>query len=409
MRPHCGLEVCMSLTSLLALPALGLAFLEITAATRGDAKLRLATEEISDKTIDFPTSQHARLRFNIPFSNIGVQQALIIDCIARLQPSGLRYSDLQPTVRLNNPVSPRKDGYWEATIVKQGKKMVIGVELWLSVNNSRQAVEKLDKLTIEILYKYYCRTPMKYCRTEITIDPKEFEEIPYKPDPKLSVEPVPKDLGSNTKVEPIRTHIFMPGEDIIANVKRYTEGKAKPGDIIALAESPVAIMQKRLAYCEDIKPRYLARRLNWFFAMDSSLSSVYSLEMAFREIGTPRMLLSFAAGLLGKLRHKPGEFYRVAGRSVATIDDCTGTLPPFDKHVIMGPANGQQLCEEIYKATGIDCTIVDANDLGKVDVLALSDPTRKAEVEEALKINPAGNASEMTPIVIIHKQGAEQA
>ena len=75
----------------------------------------------------------------------------------------------------------------------------------------------------------------------------------------------------------------------------------------------------------------------------------------------------------------------------------------------MGPANGQQICEEVYKATGIDCTIVDANDLGKVDVLALSDPTRKAEVEEALKINPAGNASEMTPIVIIRKQGAEQA
>ena len=273
----------------------------------------------------------------------------------------------------------------------------------------RQAVEKLDTITIEILYKYYCRTPMKYCRTEITLSPKDFAEIPFVPDQKLSVEPAPKDLQGNTRVVPIRTHIFMPGEDIIANVKRYTDGVAKPGDIIALAESPVAIMQKRLAYCEDIHPRYLARRLNWFFAMDSSLSSVYSLEMAFREIGTAKMLVSFAAGLLGKLRGKPGEFYRVAGRSVATIDDCTGTLPPFDKHVIMGPENGQQLCEEIYRQTGIDCTIVDANDLGKVDVLALSDPTRKAEVEEALKINPAGNASEMTPIVIIRKQGADQA
>jgi hypothetical protein len=54
-------------------------------------------------------------------------------------------------------------------------------------------------------------------------------------------------------------------------------------------------------------------------------------------------------------------------------------------------------------ATGFQIAIVDANDLGKVDVLHLSDPTRHQAVVEALKPNPQGNAGEMTPIVLIRK------
>ncbi|MCA9781781.1 MAG: F420-0:Gamma-glutamyl ligase, partial [Candidatus Eremiobacteraeota bacterium] len=160
----------------------------------------------------------------------------------------------------------------------------------------------------------------------------------------------------------------------------------------------------RLVYCEDIKPSYFATRLNKLFEMNSSLSSPYALEMAIREVGLPKILMSVAAGAVGKLRGKAGEFYRVAGRSVATIDDCTGTLPPFDKHVVMGPARGDQLCASIKAATGYEVAIVDANDLGKVDVLHLSDPTRHDAVVEALKPNPQGNADEMTPLVLIKKE-----
>ena len=138
--------------------------------------------------------------------------------------------------------------------------------------------------------------------------------------------------------------------------------------------------------------------------MNSSLSSPYALEMAIREVGLPKILVSVVAGVAGKLRGKAGEFYRVAGRSVATIDDCTGTLPPFDKHVVMGPARGDQLCAALKAATGYEIAIVDANDLGKVDVLHLSDPSRKNAVIEALKPNPQGNADEMTPIVLIKQE-----
>jgi hypothetical protein len=48
--------------------------------------------------------------------------------------------------------------------------------------------------------------------------------------------------------------------------------------------------------------------------------------------------------------------------------------------------------------------IVDANDLGEVSVLATSPGVEEELVEQALRKNPAGNAAEQTPIVLIRKR-----
>jgi len=75
-------------------------------------------------------------------------------------------------------------------------------------------------------------------------------------------------------------------------------------------------------------------------------------------------------------------------------------MPPFDKSVVLGPKEPKKLVEEIKKHTGLDATIVDANDLGKVDVLA-STLDDNDVIVKALRHNPQGNADEQTPIVII--------
>ena len=247
---------------------------------------------------------------------------------------------------------------------------------------------------------------MNYRKDELTFRLDSFEEIQRLPEITVDKEEPKrkKAAKANAQVLPLKTRLLRPGDDLIEVIKTATEGKGKPGDLVAIAETVVAIVQGRLVYCEDINPGYFATRLNKLFEMNSSLSSPYALEMAIREVGLPKILVSVVAGVAGKLRGKAGEFYRVAGRSVATIDDCTGTLPPFDKHVVMGPARGDQLCASLKAATGFEIAIVDANDLGKVDVLHLSDPSRKNAVIEALKPNPQGNADEMTPIVLIKKE-----
>lgn len=402
---------------MLKLWAIGLAGLagwagfEFFCQTRGDCRLRLAAEQLDDRTLLIADDSHACLRFSFPFINNGPQQALLIDASANLQPAGEHFSELQPVCRLINPQKWRADGYWDASTIVPGEQLKVWVELWLTAPDIRTVLNSLTQLRLDVFFKYYGRTPMIYRREELFLDLGRFKTVDEHPElPAPSQEPKKKGASDpSSRVVPLRTKLLRPGDDLLEIVRQYTEGVASPGDLVAVAESAVAIMQGRIVYCEDIKPRYLACRLNRMFGMHSSLSSVYALEMAFQEVGTARMLLSFAAGLLGKIRRRDGDFYRVAGRAVAVIDDCTGTLPPFDKHVVLGPARGDELVELIKRETGLDCAIVDANDLGKVDVLHLSDKTREQEVVEALRPNPQGNADEMTPLVLIRATVAAPA
>ena len=389
--------------ALLAPIALGAAALEFAGMKVGDCRVSLRSDRIAEKTIFFADENRACLRFNIPFKNTGRQQGLIIDSSCFLQPVGDAHSDLQPVCRWINRESPRADGYWEACVLKPGSDLLTTVEIWISAPDIRKHLAALSTFRVDCHYKFYCRTPMHYRKEELTFELDSFEEVKRLPEIVKEEKKSEKKASSsrNKMVVPLRTALLRPGDDLIEVVKKATDGLGKPGDLIAIAETVVAIVQGRLVYCEDIKPSYFATRLNRLFEMNSSLSSPYALEMAIREVGLGKILFSVLAGAVGKARGKAGEFYRVAGRSVATIDDCTGTLPPFDKHVVMGPARGDQLCASIKAATGFEVAIVDANDLGKVDVLHLSDPTRKNAVVEALKPNPQGNADEMTPLVLI--------
>lgn len=395
------------LFAMLAPFALGALALEAAAVKVGDCRVSLRGDRITDKTIYFADENRACLRFTIPMKNTGRQQALVIDAAAHLQPMGDQFSELQPVVRWINREAPRRDGYWEAYIIKQGKDLSTTVEIWVSANGLREKLRQLDTFRVDLHYKFYCRTPMKYRKEELTFRLESFEEIAGLP--ALEAPPAPpkkitSPVGAERLVIPLKTELLRPGDDLAEVITRHAGSLAKPGDLIAIAETVVAIVQGRLVYCEDIAPGYFATRLNKLFEMNSSLSSPYAMEMAIREVGLPKILMATAAGIVGKARGQAGEFYRVAGRSVATIDDCTGTLPPFDKHVVMGPARGDQLVAALKAATGFEIAIVDANDLGKVDVLHLSDPGRHEAVVEALKPNPQGNAGEMTPIVLIRQE-----
>ena len=334
------------LLAMLAPLAVGAAALEAAGMKVGDCRVSLRGDRITDKTLYFADDHRACLRFTIPMKNTGRQQALVIDAAAHLQPVGESFSEVQPVVRWINLESPRKDGYWEAFIIKPGKDLSTTVEIWLSANDVRKQMEAMDTFRVDLHYKFYCRTPLKYRKEEITFRLDSFEEVPRlaaieaAQSPKAPPSTAP---AAERLVLPIKTELLRPGDDLAEVITRHTRGVAKPGDLIAIAETVVAIVQGRLVYCEDINPGYFATRLNKLFEMNSSLSSPYAMEMAIREVGLPKILMATAAGIVGKARGKAGEFYRVAGRAVATIDDCTGTLPPFDKHVVMGPARGNQM------------------------------------------------------------------
>lgn len=396
----------MSLVSWAAPLALSYLGLNIWKKKVGDARVVVRPELVHQLQIFYdPDGQHALLTCRLPMKNVGKQQALVIDARAQLQPIGDRYNDLAPVCRLVNHQCPRADGYWEGYIVAVGQETMLEVRLLLTSDGVAQKVAEMGAVRIDLHYSYYCRTPMHYHKVELILPVDAFEVVNERqPQPENPPSKAKPPIDIEATVVPLRTHLIRPGESVLETVQRYAGPVGKPGDIVILAETVVAIMQNRMTYCEEIKPRWLACQLCVLFGMHSSLSSPYSLEMAIREVGVARILLATAAGVLGKITRRDGDFYRLAGRGVAAIDDCTGTLPPFDKYVVMGPANGDRLVAEVKEKTGFECAIVDANDLGKVDIFHISDVSRSAEVVEALKPNPQGNAAEMTPLVLIRKR-----
>ena len=94
-------------------------------------------------------------------------------------------------------------------------------------------------------------------------------------------------------------------------------------------------------------------------------------------------------------------FYRLAGRQARLIDDITGTTPPYDQVIVLGPIHSQLYCDRLSIELGVSVAVVDVNDLGKVKILAASKNTNEPLVKAALLSNPAGNADEQTPIVIV--------
>lgn len=200
---------------------------------------------------------------------------------------------------------------------------------------------------------------------------------------------------------PIRTHILTEKDDIIDVVKKYTGEIVEPGDIVTVAESVVAITQGRAILPETVRPGFLARFLCRFPGKDGSLATPHAMQLAIEETGTLRILLGVTAAFLGRLTGRRGDFYRVAGHHLALIDDVAGTMWPFEKHIVLGPKEPQQVVDRIKDAIGAGAVIVDVNDTRNVDILAASSEVDTAGLEKDLADNPFGNDDQQTPIVIL--------
>lgn len=200
---------------------------------------------------------------------------------------------------------------------------------------------------------------------------------------------------------PIRTHLVTEKDDLVDVVKKYTGEIAEPGDIIAVAETVLAITQGRAILPDTVRPGRLARFLCLFPGKDGSLATPQAMQLAIQEAGYVRILLGAAAAAVGKIIGRRGDFYRIAGRQLAQIDDVAGTMWPFDRHIILGPKDPQKVVDRIKRATGAEAVITDVNDLKKVDIIAASRGVKQEELIKDLADNPFGNDDQQTPIVIL--------
>lgn len=200
---------------------------------------------------------------------------------------------------------------------------------------------------------------------------------------------------------PVRTRILTHKDNIVDAIKEYAAGKITGKDIVCTAESVVAITQNRYVRPEELSPCWQARLMNRFVPAEGSMASIYGMQAAMEKEGKWRMLFWFIAAAFAKIAGKNGLFYAKC-REASLCDDVTGTMPPFDKAIVYGPAHPNKVCEEIVKATGAyGAVVADVNDLKRAAVLGYSKGLDPKEISKILIDNPFGNASQKTPIVII--------
>ena len=209
-------------------------------------------------------------------------------------------------------------------------------------------------------------------------------------------------MKEKVEILPVPTRILTDKDDIIDCVEKYTRGKIGKDDVISVAESVVAITQGRIVRPEDLKISRVAQFCCRFIPDYGSLASPHGMQSLMNVEGKWRVAAALFAGFLGKIVGKSGLFYKWGGEQTALIDDVTGTMPPFDKHIVYGPRDPEDVVARLKERLGcFGAVIADVNDLKRSRIVGVTDGTRGELVAKLLIDNPFGNASQKTPICII--------
>jgi tetratricopeptide (TPR) repeat protein len=204
---------------------------------------------------------------------------------------------------------------------------------------------------------------------------------------------------------PVHTPMITSRTGLLPVIDEATRALRRPGDLIAVGESPAAAGQARIVPLELVKPGPLSRLLSRFVGEIGPLHSPEGMQGAIMEAGRAKVLAGTAAAVAGKLARRRGWFYRVAGPGTAMIDDVAAAMPPHDHHVVFGPREPGELATELAQGLGCAVAVVDANHLTGAWVVGSSPGVDDDWVTEALMDNPAGNEDEQTPVVILRPLG----
>lgn len=284
----------------------------------------------------------------------------------------------------------RADGYWFAYIVKGHKRTRAKVSIRLQGLNLEAL---LDTLWVDVHWWNYGPFGRQLRRQGFLVPLR-------RPEP---IEPAKANWrqGDNSQVLAVPTHLLGVLDDVETVLRRYAVPHLQRGDILTIAESPLAVIQGRYHHPSQLQVSGLARQLCRVFHPTSSLATACGLQSLIDLVGPARVLMAWLLGSLLKLVGSPGGFYRLAGEQARLIDDVTGSTPPYDQTIVLGPKDSQQVVEQLAASLGHGVAVVDVNDLGRVKVLAASRGCDLPLLERALKPNPAGNANERTPLVIV--------
>ena len=295
--------------------------------------------------------------------------------------------------KINSKITPlhpeteeeQKNEYWSTYILKGTNSTYVEIEIEYEIKNT--ALKKIDCLWIDIEWGNY--GPFGFL--------KRFNGFVLPNSLNIS-----KENPSNTHlICPIKTHILGSLDDPIEILKSYLPKNYLPTDILTIGESPLAIMQGRYVDYRNVKASFISKLICKGFHPTSSLATASGMQTLINISGPTRVIISWLIGGIFKLIGVKGIFYRLAGEQARLIDDISGTTPPYDKCIVLGPKDTKNLCIEAADKLNINVAVVDVNDLGRVKILSTNNVNNNQKIKRALTSNPAGNANQQTPIVLI--------
>ena len=322
---------------------------------------------------------HKRMEVMIPSFNVNPQLF------------GVSKNEILKVHTIVKPLHPdaeaeQENDYWSTYILK-GKKSTF-VEIEIEIKST--AIEKITCVWLDIEWINY--GPFGTL--------KRFDGFVLP-----NILDISKENISNTNlIDPIKTHILGSLDDPIEILKSYMPLDHLPTDILTIGETPLAIMQGRYIDYRNINPTIISRLICKGFHPTSSLATAAGMQTLINISRPTRVIISWLIGGIFKFFGIRGIFYRLAGEQARLIDDITGTTPPYDKSIVLGPKDSNIFCIEAAKKLNINIAVVDVNDLGKVKILSTNNVNNDEIIKRALASNPAGNANQHTPLVLIRSE-----
>ncbi len=214
--------------------------------------------------------------------------------------------------------------------------------------------------------------------------------------------------GQSFNRYPIRTHFVEVGESYFDLVEKYVLPHYREGDILSMGEKVIALCQGQVRYKDQVRVSLLARILSRFAMKNPAgpaMDNVYKMQTAIDLCGWWRVLFAAVLSAVGKLLGKRGLFYSFLGKNVRNIDGfCVVGWEYYADKGILAPAEPDRVCQQIKDRYGIDCMIVDANDLN-IEILGKNRemPYDDTFLAGLIRDNPAGQSREQTPFILIRK------
>jgi hypothetical protein len=215
-----------------------------------------------------------------------------------------------------------------------------------------------------------------------------------------------RETPEGLKAIPVRTRLVRPGDDLIELVSRAVRGIARTGDVVAVSETALAIAQGEFVVAERVRPSRLAYMLCRYAGPLATISQPESMQLVIDRVGYPRAMYATLVHLVGRLFGRRGVFYELMGEAIAAFDGYTGTMPPYERAIVFAPRDPGAFARGFERHSGIECAVVDANDLKKAKILGASGNVCAACVERALLDNPHGSSDEQTPVVVLKWRGS---